>query len=113
MSDAMPVTVVRAGEAEWRALAEPGVSVKLLRRDKASGASTFLLRLEAGARVAAHNHPAGEELFVMEGDFQVGRERLKAGDYLYTPPEGTHAASSVEGCLVLVSLPKPVEFLGA
>jgi quercetin dioxygenase-like cupin family protein len=104
-------TLVRTAETAWTTARTPGISIKVLRDDKASGASTVLLRLEPGARVAAHNHPGGEELFVLEGDFQVGPHRLTRGDYLYTPPDGKHAASTEGGCLVLVSLPRPVEFL--
>ena len=104
-------TVVRTGTSDWRSTPFPGVAVKTLRYDKASGESSFLLRLDAGARVAAHDHPGGEELYVLEGDFQVGPETLGAGDYLYTPPNGIHAASSRDGCLVLVVLPEPVRIL--
>jgi quercetin dioxygenase-like cupin family protein len=41
----------------------------------------------------------------------VVRDRLRAGDYLYTPPGVAHAASSEAGCVFLVILPKPVEIL--
>jgi anti-sigma factor ChrR (cupin superfamily) len=104
-------TVVRDDETEWRPLRVSGISIKLLRDDKESGESAFLLRFEAGARFPAHNHPAGEQVFVLEGEVQIGRERLKIGDYLYTPPAGTHAVSSERGCLLLVTLPKPIEIL--
>jgi quercetin dioxygenase-like cupin family protein len=104
---------VRSGQVAWRALRTPGLSVKVLRHDPDTGASTTLIRLEAGARVPAHDHPAGEELFVLEGDFRVGAERLGPGDYLYTPPDVKHAASSESGCLVLVTLPKPIRVLDA
>ena len=104
--------VVRSGEKEWRTLAVAGASVKPLRRDKdTGGGSTSLVRFEAGTRFPAHNHPGGEEVFVLEGDLQIGRDRLKPGDYLYTPPNGKHAASSEGGCVFMVTLPKPVELL--
>ena len=45
--------VVRSAQADWRSVSTPGVAVKLLREDKASGASTFLLRVDAGARGSA------------------------------------------------------------
>jgi quercetin dioxygenase-like cupin family protein len=102
---------LRSEEIGWRVLPVRGASVKVLRHDKETGGSTALVRFEAGTRFPAHNHPAGEEIFVVEGDLQVGRERLKAGDYIYTPPDGKHAASSEGGCVFLVTLPKPVEFL--
>lgn len=106
-------SLVRTAEGAFKPAAVPGVSVKVLRRDQATGASTSLVRFEPGARFPAHNHPAGEEIFIVEGDFQVGRHRLTGGDYLYTPPGEAHAASTEGGCLVLVTLPKPVEILGA
>jgi quercetin dioxygenase-like cupin family protein len=106
-----PTRLVRSGEAEWRALSVAGASVKVLRADKATGGSTSLVRFEGGTRFPAHNHPGGEEVFVLEGDLLIGRDRLKAGDYLYTPPDGKHAASSERGCVFMVTLPRPVEFL--
>jgi quercetin dioxygenase-like cupin family protein len=104
-------TLVRHGADDWRALKVPGVSVKVLRRDAESGASTALVKLEAGARFPAHNHPAGEEVLVLEGDVLIGAHRLGPGDFLYTPPDGKHAASSQGGCVFLVVLPRPVEIL--
>jgi quercetin dioxygenase-like cupin family protein len=106
-----PPAALRSEDIAWRALPTRGASVKVLRHDKESGGSTALVRFEAGTRFPAHNHPAGEEIFVVAGDLQVGRDRLKAGDYLYTPPDGKHAASTEGGCVFLVTLPKPVEFL--
>jgi quercetin dioxygenase-like cupin family protein len=103
--------VVRAGDDGWRELKIPGVSVKALRRDPDTKASTALVKLAPGARFPAHNHPAGEEVLVLEGDVLIGPDRLQAGDYLYTPPDGKHAASSQGGCVFLVTLPRPVEIL--
>jgi quercetin dioxygenase-like cupin family protein len=104
-------TVVRGADATWRPLKIPGVSIKVLRSDKTTGEATALIKLEAGARFPAHNHPAGEEVFVLEGDLTIGADRLKSGDYYYTPPNGKHAASSDAGCMFLVTLPKPIEIL--
>ena len=111
MAEANSTIVVRSGHEGWRALNVSGVSVKPLRRDAETGGSTAMVRLEPGARFPAHNHPAGEEVFVLEGDVRIGPHRLKAGDYLYTPPNGKHAASSEGGCVFLVTLPRPVEIL--
>ena len=105
------MSVVRGGDDGWKALKIPGVSVKLLRRDGETGESTALVRFEPGSRFPAHNHPAGEEVFVIEGDVLIGPDHLRAGDYLYTPPSGKHAASSQGGCVFLVTLPRPVEIL--
>jgi quercetin dioxygenase-like cupin family protein len=119
LSDARPVKripqLVRTGEVEWRPLVEPGVtgvSVKVLRFDtETRRAPTILLEFEPGATYPAHNHPGGEEIFVLEGDITVGQDHLKAGDYIFTPPQGKHAVRSEGGCVVLVNIPEEVEIL--
>jgi quercetin dioxygenase-like cupin family protein len=107
--------IVRSHQMEWRPLPEPGVSgvfVKVLRFDKETRrAPTILLRFDPGATYPAHNHPGGEEIFVLEGDLTLGKDHLAAGDYLYTAPDNKHAVRSDKGCIVLVSVPQPVEIL--
>jgi quercetin dioxygenase-like cupin family protein len=106
---------VRSHQIDWRPLAEPGVSgifVKALRFDEETRrAPTILLKFEAGATYPAHNHPGGEEVFVLEGDLKLGKDHLYAGDYLYTSPNGKHAVWSENGCVALVIAPQEVEIL--
>jgi quercetin dioxygenase-like cupin family protein len=106
---------VRSRQIEWRLLDEPGISgifVKVLQFDEETRrAPTFLLKFEAGAVYPAHNHPGGEEIFVIEGDIKLGKDHLYAGDYLYTAPNNIHAVRSVNGCVVLVKTPQEVEIL--
>src|SRR5262249_46150926 len=106
-----PPSALRSDELGWRALPMRGASVKGLRHDKETGGSPALGRFEAGPRFPAPNQPAGQALFVLEGDRPVGAQHLKGGGYLYPPPDGKHAAASEGGCVFLVTLPKPVEFL--
>ena len=107
--------LVRSDQIEWQPLSEPGVSgvfVKVLRFDKETRrAPTILLKFDAGATYPAHNHPGGEEVFVLEGDLKLGKDHLYTGDYLYTSPNGKHAARSEGGCIVLVNVPEEVEIL--
>jgi quercetin dioxygenase-like cupin family protein len=107
--------LIRSGAAEWQPLDEPGITgvyVKVLRFDAAtSRAPTILLKFDAGARYPAHLHPGGEEIFVLEGDIRLGKDHLRGGDYLYTAPNNIHAASSEEGCVVLVDIPQAVVLL--
>ena len=53
----------------------------------------------------------GEELFVFSGDITIGGRRLKAGDYLYTPPGAAHDAVAHEETVLFMNLPKPPVFL--
>ena len=107
--------LVRSGEKDWRPLAEPGVtgvSVKVLRFDEETRrAPTILLKFEPGSSYPAHNHPGGEEIFVLEGDIRLGKDHLRAGDYLFTAPDNRHAVHSEGGCVILVSVPRQVEIL--
>lgn len=109
------VQLVRSRECEWKPLKEPGVSgihVKALRFDAQSGRPpTFLLKFDGGASYPAHDHPAGEEVFVLEGEVHFGKYHLAAGDYLYTPPNGKHAVWTSAGCVVLFSVPEEVVIL--
>ena len=107
--------LVRSDQIEWQPLTEPGVTgvyVKVLRFDQETWrAPTILLKFDAGATYPAHDHPGGEEIFVIEGDLKLGKDHLYAGDYLYTPPNGKHAVRSENGCVVLVSVPEEVVIL--
>ena len=107
--------LVRGQETDWQPLNEPGVSgiqIKKLLLDPVTGhAPTILLKFEPGATYPAHNHPAGEEIFVLEGDLKLGKDHLFAGDYLYTAPTGKHAVWSQTGCVALLKVPEPVEIL--
>jgi quercetin dioxygenase-like cupin family protein len=100
---------------EWRPLDEAGVSgvdVKVLRFDRTAGrAPTIMLRFQAGATYPPHNHPGGEEIFVLDGDVRLGGDHLHTGDYLYTAPQNKHAVKSDGGCVLLVVVPEEVEIL--
>jgi quercetin dioxygenase-like cupin family protein len=108
---------VKTAEIEWTPLVESGVDttgifVKTLRIDPVTGrALTFLLRFEPGANYPYHNHPAGEELFVVSGSCLIEGTTLEAGDYLYTSPGSRHAVRSQMGCTLLFQVPEEVEIL--
>ncbi len=109
--------IVNSSKTTWKPLAEEGVdtagiSVKILRFDeKQQRPLTFLLRFEPNASYPYHNHPAGEELFVLAGSCVIEEARLQAGDYLYTPPGFKHSVKSGTGCTLLFIVPEEVEIL--
>jgi len=103
--------VVESAGGQWHGTKLPGVSYKTLREGAKRGAGTFLIRMEPSTSYPAHVHPGGEEVWVVEGAMTVGGDDLAVGDYLYTPPGGSHAARTAEGCLFLVVLPEPIEIL--
>jgi quercetin dioxygenase-like cupin family protein len=113
----MEAHVTRTTDLDWKPLIEEGVktegiSVKILRFDESQGRPpTFLLRFEPGASYPNHNHPGGEEVYVLDGEVRFGPIQLNADDYLYTPPNATHAVFSRTGCIMLFVVPAEVEVL--
>ena len=104
------VVHMRWDERSWLETETPGIEYALL-RPQADGGATILLHFEKGVIGAAHTHPGGEELFVVSGDITIGEERLKAGDYLYTPPGADHDAIAAEETVLMLNLPKLPVFL--
>ncbi len=113
----MTLQVTQSGLLEWKPLVENGVKtdgiyVKVLRFDEVTRRPpTFMLKFDAGASYPNHNHPAGEEVFVLEGEVRFGPTQLNAGDYLFTPPGGKHSVFSKTGCTMLFVVPEEVEML--
>lgn len=102
---------------EWQPLIEKeihykGISVKSLHYDERKERSTtILLKFEPGATYPYHNHPGGEEIYVLEGDAILENVTLKQGDYLYTPKDFKHSVTTATGCTMLFVVPEEVEIL--
>ncbi len=116
MSTKMKDYIVCTTSVAWRPLTEAGINtkgihVKTLRVDKNGRAPSFLLKFERGAKYPYHNHPAGEELFVLEGSCIIEGVTLKSGDYLYTPPGFKHSVRSETGCILYFMVPEEVEII--
>ena len=113
----MKKQITKTTEVEWKPLIEEdiktdGIYVKVLRYDEETKRPpTFMLKFDAGASYQNHNHPAGEEVYVLEGEVRFGPDQLNAGDYLYTPPNATHSVFSRTGCIMLFVVPEEVEIL--
>jgi quercetin dioxygenase-like cupin family protein len=111
--------ITRSNSIDWKPLAEDGVNtngiyVKVLHFDDAAQRSpVFLLKFDPGSSYPYHNHPAGEEIFVLEGEVTIAGETLSTGDFLYTPSGFKHAVRSEKGCVLYLSVPEEVEILSA
>jgi quercetin dioxygenase-like cupin family protein len=109
--------ISRTLSTEWKPLKENGIDttglyVKSLRYDEQKRRSpAIMLKFEPGAKYPYHNHPAGEEIFVLKGSCVVNAATLKEGDYLYTPPGFKHSVKSETGCEMLLIIPAEVEIL--
>ena len=69
-----------------------------------SGQVTSVVRYEPSSTFHGHNHPDGEEIFVLDGVFSDEHGDWPAGTYLLNPEGFRHAPFSREGCVLLVKL---------
>lgn len=117
MSSNMNDYIVKNNQKEWQPLIEngieyKGVSVVSLHYDEVKQRSTtILLKFEPGASYPYHNHPAGEEIYVISGEAILENTKLFEGDYLYTPPQFKHSVRTEKGCTLLFVVPEEVEIL--
>lgn len=72
--------------------------------EKEVGRVTSLVRYEPGAQFHRHEHPDGEEIFVLEGTFSDATGDYRAGTYLLHPQGFAHAPFSRAGCTLFVRL---------
>ena len=97
--------VIHANEQCWQESPLPGVWRKpLARENRESGHATSIVRYDAGAKFSRHNHPLGEEIFVLSGTFSDETGDFPAGSYFRNPKGFTHAPFSLHGCELLVKL---------
>jgi len=97
--------VIDTNQQPWTASPKAGVWRKPLAREEAErGHATSLVRYDPGANFTAHNHPLGEEIFVIDGVFSDESGDYPAGTYFRNPEGFRHAPFSKGGCTILVKL---------
>lgn len=69
-----------------------------------SGQVTSLVEYLPAARFPEHQHPNGEEIYVLEGVFSDETGDYPAGSYLRSPAGSRHSPFSADGCLIFVKL---------
>ena len=98
-----PVADVRRDENTWIQSGIPGVDIKTLFRESALGRSTYLVRMEPGARLPGHHHGDLEQCLVLEGDIRWGDLAYEAGDFVVMGKDTDHPEIyTVNGNLLLL-----------
>lgn len=96
---------MNSADIPWVESPKQGVWRKPLAREEAErGHATSIVRYEPGASFSSHDHPLGEEIFVLEGTFSDETGDYQAGTYIRNPEGFRHAPFSKEGCTLLVKL---------
>lgn len=94
--------VVDTREEEWFPGIVRGIAVLPLHGFGSERVS--LVRWAPNTRFPAHDHPGGEEIFVLTGALEDEEGRYAAGSWLRNPPDSQHAPFSLEGCLLYVKI---------
>lgn len=102
---------VDVGELPWKPTPCPGIDMKVLLEDKATGLLTALFRWQPGSELSLHEHVEVEQTFVIEGSLVDDEGEVTAGNYVWRPKGNRHIAKSPNGALVLSIFLKPNIFL--
>jgi anti-sigma factor ChrR (cupin superfamily) len=102
----------------WQPTRHPGVEVKTLLFDRASGLVTALTRMAPGSVLPDHEHVRIEQTFVLEGHL-VDRDgpdaglECRAGQFVWRPAGSRHSAWSPRGGVFLAMFQSPNRFIQA
>ena len=67
-----------------------------------SGQVTSVVRYEPDSRFPTHDHPEGEEILVLEGEFADEAGTYSAGCWLRFPVGSAHHPRSAAGCTLYI-----------
>jgi anti-sigma factor ChrR (cupin superfamily) len=98
--------VIDTNAMDWQSSPSPTVWRKRLYLDgpAEAGMVTSIVRYDADSAFPVHDHPDGEEIFVLEGIFSDEHGDYPAGSYLLNPEGYRHAPFSKDGCVIFVKL---------
>ena len=105
-------TLVDVASLAWMPTKYPGIDIKVLLKDEASGLLTALFKWAPGAELPLHEHVEVEQTFVLEGSLEDHEGVVTAGNYVSRPPGSRHVARSRTGALILAFFLKPNVFFG-
>jgi anti-sigma factor ChrR (cupin superfamily) len=98
--DDMDRVVVDTRSGAWQPTGVDGVERLALHAHGSERVALY--RLAPGSRVPEHEHPGGEETFVLEGGLADGEREYVAGDWLRLPAGSRHAVTSEAGAVLWV-----------
>jgi anti-sigma factor ChrR (cupin superfamily) len=98
--------VIDTNTMEWQLSLSPSVWRKRLYHTGTAeaGVVTSIVRYDPGSSFTSHEHPGGEEIFVIDGVFSGEAGDYPAGSFILNPEGFSHAPSSAPGCTLFVKL---------
>jgi len=94
----------------WKPTPTPGIDIKILVHDEATGLMTALLRWAPGAQLPLHEHVEIEQTYVISGHLVDEEGEATAGNFVWRPKGSRHIARSPKGALILAMFLKPNNF---
>ncbi len=86
----------------WQRGPSPGTWFKLLYAQPGYPERVRLVRMDPGAGPVPHDHPGGEETYVLEGAVEDEHGRYATGTWIRQPDGSRHAPFTRTGCTMLV-----------
>lgn len=94
--------VIDTNDAAWQSAGFTGREVIQLYKSKAYPEDIRLVRLAPGAWSETHDHPGGEEVFVLTGVLEDENGRYDAGTWARHAHMSRHRSGTDEGCTLYV-----------
>ncbi len=98
--------VIDTGALDWQPSPSPTVWRKRLYLDgpEEAGVVTSIVRYDADSAFPVHDHPGGEEIFVLDGVSSDEHGDYNSGSFLVNAAGSRHAPFSKDGCVIFVKL---------
>lgn len=98
--------VIDTNAMDWQASPSPTVWRKRLYHSGAveTGPVTSVVKYDRGSSFSRHEHPEGEEIFVLDGVFSDDSGDYPAGTHILNPEGFGHTPYSRDGCVLFVKL---------
>src|SRR5690606_28286156 len=74
----------------WKPTPTPGIEMKVLMQDDASGLLTALFRWEPGTQLPLHEHVEIEQTYVLQGSIVDEEGEVREGNYVWRPKGNRH-----------------------
>ena len=101
---------VQVDDLPWEDTRFPGIRIKVLMEDPATGLQTVLTEMAPGAVLTDHEHTQLEQSWVLQGSLVDHEGEVTAGNYVWRPAGSRHSAHAPQGALVLGFFLKPNRF---
>jgi len=87
----------------WIDLSPSCIQSKLLEQHADEFAkTTSIVRYEENTQIGTQTYPLGQEILILEGDYDEGDGAYGAGTYIKNPPNTSHTIRSKSGCTLFV-----------